>query len=79
MIEAACAFAADHGADCVEAYPVEPKKDPLPPVFAYTGIASAFLRAGFREVARRSETRPIMRRDPLSAGSRPVKITIRES
>lgn len=63
MIEAACAFAARRGTDCVEAYPVEPKKNPMPPVFAYTGLASAFLQAGFREVARRSETRPIMRRD----------------
>lgn len=61
LIEAACVFAARQGARCVEAYPVEPKKDPMPSVFAYSGLASAFLRAGFREVARRSETRPIMR------------------
>ena len=63
MIEAACAFAAERGADCVEAYPVEPKVAPMPPVFAWTGLASAYLRAGFREVARRSETRPMMRRE----------------
>ena len=29
--------------------------------FIYTGIASTFAKAGFVEVARRSETRPIMR------------------
>lgn len=63
MVEAACSFAARQGARCVEAYPVEPKKDSMPAVFAYTGLASAFLRAGFHEVARRSETRPIMRKD----------------
>jgi len=63
IINAACEFAAVQGAECVEAYPVEPKKDEMPPVFAYTGIASAFRRAGFQEVARRSETRPIMRRE----------------
>ncbi|MDT8320606.1 MAG: GNAT family N-acetyltransferase [Xanthomonadales bacterium] len=63
MIEAACTFAAEQGAQCVEAYPVEPKKSPMPPVFAHTGLAAAFLPAGFREVARRSETRPIMRYD----------------
>jgi hypothetical protein len=34
----------------------------MPPVFAYTGIASAFRAAGFEEVARRSATRPILRR-----------------
>lgn len=63
LIEAACAFAAGRGATCIEAYPVEPRKDPMPPVFAYTGLASAYLQAGFREVARRSETRPMMRRE----------------
>ena len=63
MIEAARTFAAERGAQCIEAYPVEPKKDPMPPPFAYTGLAAAFERAGFREVARRSATRPIMRCD----------------
>jgi GNAT superfamily N-acetyltransferase len=62
MIEGAVAHARAHGARIVEAYPVEPKKTPMPPVFAYTGIASAYRRAGFKEVARRSPTRPIMRR-----------------
>lgn len=62
LIEAAVALAARHGARIVEAYPVEPELDAMPPVFAFTGIASAFRKAGFREVARRSPTRPIMRR-----------------
>jgi len=63
---AALRAAVDHararGATCVEGYPVEPKTKPMPAVFAYTGLSSAFERAGFREVARRSATRPIMRR-----------------
>jgi len=63
IIDAACDYAALRGATCMEGYPVEPKKDDMPPVFAYTGIASAYLAAGFHEVARRSETRPIMRRE----------------
>ena len=63
LIEKAVEHAAREGADCVEAYPVEPRKSPMPAVFAYTGIASAFLQAGFREVARRSPTRPILRRE----------------
>jgi hypothetical protein len=29
--------------------------------FAWNGLAAAFRKAGFREVARRSPTRPIMR------------------
>lgn len=45
----------------VEGYPVEPKSNNMPSVFAWTGFASAFRKAGFEEVARRSETRPIMR------------------
>ncbi len=62
LIDAAVAFAGRHDARVVEAYPVEPKLDAMPPVFAFTGIASAFRQAGFREVERRSPTRPIMRR-----------------
>jgi GNAT superfamily N-acetyltransferase len=45
----------------VEGYPVEPRQDTMPAAFAWTGLASAFRRAGFEECARRSATRPIMR------------------
>ncbi len=62
MVKGAVDWARQQGARIVEAYPVEPRKSPMPAVFAYTGIASAYESAGFREVARRSETRPIMRR-----------------
>ncbi|TNF84873.1 MAG: GNAT family N-acetyltransferase [Acidobacteria bacterium] len=63
LLEAAVAYAREQGAEIVEGYPVEPKKDPMPAVFAFTGLASAFLQAGFTERARRSPTRPIMRRE----------------
>jgi len=49
------------GAQIIEGYPVEPKKDYTADVFAWTGLVSAFTNAGFKEVARRSATRPIMR------------------
>ena len=62
LLEAAVAHARDRGARVVEGYPVEPRQPTMPPVFAATGIASAFRRAGFTEVLRRSATRPIMRR-----------------
>jgi GNAT superfamily N-acetyltransferase len=62
MIEAAVRYAKSRGAAIVEAYPVESKKTRVPAVFAYPGIASAYLAAEFQEVARRSETRAIMRR-----------------
>ena len=60
MLEAAVAYARKRGARIVEGYPQEPKKKMIPDVFAMTGLASAFQKAGFTEVARRSATRPIM-------------------
>lgn len=63
LLEAACAFAREHGATLVEGYPVAPGKDGYPDTYAWTGFDSVFRRAGFAEVARRSETRPIMRRE----------------
>jgi GNAT superfamily N-acetyltransferase len=61
LLEAAAAHAMKLGAKLIEGYPVEPRKDPMPDVFAWTGIGSAFRKAGFKEVARRSSSRPIMR------------------
>ena len=54
-------YCAGQGAKIIEGYPVQPRKSEVPGVFAFTGFASAFQKAGFKEVARRSETRPIMR------------------
>jgi GNAT superfamily N-acetyltransferase len=62
LLSAAVELAAAHGATVVEGYPVQPQGASIPPVFAFTGLASVFADAGFREVARRSATRPIMRR-----------------
>lgn len=62
LLEAATRFARKHGAKILEGYAVEPAKGPTPDLFAYHGPASAYRRAGFVEVARRSETRPIMRK-----------------
>lgn len=61
LLRAAIPFVRERGGRIVEGYPVEPRKEEMPAVFAWTGIASAFLKAGFRECARRSATRPIMR------------------
>lgn len=63
LLKAAVSHVKDRGGKVLEGYPVEPRGDkPLPAAFAWTGVPSAFLAAGFEEVARRSETRPIMRR-----------------
>lgn len=61
LLRAAVDFARRKGAKIIEGYPVEARKDKMPDVFAYTGLPSAFRRAGFVEVVRRSRTRPIMR------------------
>jgi len=51
----------ERGAVVIEGYPVDPRKGTMPDAFAWTGLVSAFRRAGFDEMARRSATRPIMR------------------
>ncbi len=61
LLRAAIDYARQHGAKIVEGYPIEPKHDDSPPVSTFTGIFSAFQEAGFVEVARKSEKRPIMR------------------
>jgi GNAT superfamily N-acetyltransferase len=45
----------------LEGYPVVPNKENYPATFAWTGFYNSFLKAGFKEVIRRSPTRPIMR------------------
>jgi len=61
LIAAAVNFAVRHGATIVEGYPSEPSGDKMADAFLWHGIPSAFKAAGFREVTRRSPTRPIMR------------------
>jgi GNAT superfamily N-acetyltransferase len=61
LLDAAVRQAAERGATIVEGYPVDPSVRKFPNAEAYTGVVSMYLRAGFREVARRGN-RPIMRR-----------------
>jgi len=49
------------GATIIEAYPVIPYNEKMPDAFAWTGILSSYIKAGFQEAERRSESRPIMR------------------
>ena len=49
------------GAKIVEGYPVAPKTERMPDIFAWTGFETAFRMAGFKEVARRKPQRPIVR------------------
>ena len=61
LARASVAFAGKHGARIVEAYPVEPTMEKMPDPFLWHGVPSAFKAAGFKEVTRRSKSRPIMR------------------
>ncbi len=61
LLKAAAQLARAQGARIVEGYPVEPYSPDMPAAFAWTGLVSAFQQAGFKEVLRRSKTRPIMR------------------
>jgi GNAT superfamily N-acetyltransferase len=62
LLEAAVRYARTRGARIIEGYPVEPRQGAIPDAFAWTGTAAAFRQAGFTAVARRSPTRPIVRR-----------------
>ena len=60
LLDAAVAYAAKQGAKVIEGFPVD-KRDRTADAFVFTGLASTFRKCGFKEVARRSPTRPIMR------------------
>jgi GNAT superfamily N-acetyltransferase len=61
LLNAAKNFAKLKKGKIIEGYPVEPKSGKTADAFAWTGLSSAFKKAGFKEITRRSETRPIMR------------------
>ncbi|SYZ73241.1 GNAT family acetyltransferase [Candidatus Zixiibacteriota bacterium] len=61
IIRAAVDYAKKMKAQIVEGYPSVPYAENIPAAFAWTGIPSAFEKAGFAEAARRSKSRPIMR------------------
>jgi GNAT superfamily N-acetyltransferase len=61
LVEAAVTHAAARGARTVEGYPIDTPRELWVPE-RFTGPLATFRAAGFREVARRSPTRPILRR-----------------
>jgi GNAT superfamily N-acetyltransferase len=61
LLEGAIAYARSQGATLLEAYPID-KSERSYSDFMWNGAKSMFDRAGFKEVARRRETRPVMRR-----------------
>jgi len=61
-IAAAAELARSRGAKIVEAYPIVATMESTPDPFVWRGTPSAYAKAGFREAARRSRTRPVMRK-----------------
>lgn len=61
LLGAAVSYAAENGAEIVEAYPLDRRDDRLPDGDAFTGPLTMFKRAGFKEVARNTPNRPIVR------------------
>ena len=66
LLDAAIAFARDHGAAMLEAYPVDPGEGRVSAASAFHGTLTMFERAGFRVVAHRqwnatAPVRPIVR------------------
>lgn len=55
-------YASGQGVEVLEGYPTDTRTGRMPDPFVFTGLAQAFLKAGFTEVLRRSRTRPIMRK-----------------
>ncbi len=68
LLRAAVEHARKCGARVVEGYPVETRTANYAAAWAWTGFTGTFVAAGFREVLRRSRTRPIMRK--VIAGGR---------
>ncbi len=60
LLKAAIEYVQSQGGKIIEGYPVDAKKE-KPAPFIFTGAATAFISAGFKEVARNSPTRPIFR------------------
>lgn len=62
LLAGAASYAFEHGASVVEGYPVDTLGERTQSSSIYTGTASMFEAAGFEEVLRRAEKRPVMRR-----------------
>lgn len=73
LLQAAVDYARSQGARIIEGYPTETRQPSVPDVFAFMGPTSLFHKAGFREAARRSKNRPLMRRTVLPARRRDSK------
>jgi GNAT superfamily N-acetyltransferase len=68
LLEAATAEAFARGAREIEGYPIVPRQERVPAVFAWTGVPALFEKTGYRELPHPDATRPIYTKRP--AGKR---------
>jgi GNAT superfamily N-acetyltransferase len=61
LLKGAVDYARSQGATLLEAYPVD-RDEPSQPDFMWFGAKTMYDRAGFKEVARRKENRPVVRK-----------------
>jgi len=61
LLRAAIGHVSRQGGIILEGYPTNAITKTVPGAFVYTGLASAFRKSGFTEIARRSKSRPIFR------------------
>ncbi|TMQ54837.1 MAG: GNAT family N-acetyltransferase [Candidatus Eisenbacteria bacterium] len=73
LLRAASDYARKRGVRLLEGYPTDTRGRRAADPWVYTGLLSAFEKAGFREVVRRSRSRPIVRRR-LSGGRPPQRM-----
>lgn len=65
LVRACVEYAAEHGADVVEAYPVDDTMGKVTSDEAYHGVVTLLASERFTEVARHLPRRPVMRRTAL--------------
>lgn len=61
LLSEAVGYAKNNGTEIVESYPVQPAKQRIPDLFAFTGLCSRFKKQEFQEVVCRKKGRPVMR------------------
>lgn len=62
LLAGATSYAFERGASVVEGYPIDTQGARTQSASVYTGTISMFEAAGFKEVLRRADKRPVMRR-----------------
>lgn len=69
LVQAACEFAFQQGADCVEAFPSVTGDKKLPAPFVWKGLPGMYLRNGFEVIRKASNSQWVVRKVKENTGS----------